>query len=323
MKSYLALLFVLLTARGDAQAQFPSASISNGLIKAGLYLPDKDIGYYRGSRFDWSGVMHSLEYQGHSYFGQWFERYSPTLHDAIMGPVEAYYPIDFETAKPGEDFLIIGIGAVTRPDDKKYSIATPYPIKNAGKWKVRKKEDQVTFKHKLKALGYAYDYQKTVHLEKGKPELVISHVLKNSGKKAIETNVYNHNFFVMDGQPIGPDFVVRFPYTISGEVQRGNDLGGIRDKEIEFYKTLQKNTSLYFASLQGFGADAKDYDIRIENHKTGAAVRISSDRPLMKLAFWSTQMTLCPEPFTRISVKPGEAFNWEVRYEFYTCEIRN
>jgi len=314
---------VLLAVRVGAQGQFPSASISNGLIKAGFYLPDKDKGYYRGSRFDWSGVMPSLEFQGHQYFGQWFERYSPTLHDAIMGPVEAFYPIDFETANPGEDFLILGIGVLTRPDDKKYSIATTYPIKDPGKWKVRKKTDQVVFRHKLHGLGYAYDYQKTVRLEKGKPELVLSHSLKNTGNRAIETNVYNHNFFVMDSQVTGPDFVVQFPFKITGEVQRGNELGGIRENEIVFYKSIEKNKSLYFGALEGFGQDPRDYDIRIENHKTGAAVRITSDQPLMKLAFWATQMTLCPEPFTRISVKPGEEFQWEVRYEFYTCAIRD
>jgi len=70
----------------------PETEITNGLIKAHLCLPDPTNGYYRGSRFDWSGVIASLEYKGHSYFGQWFNKYSPTIHDAIMGPVEAFDP---------------------------------------------------------------------------------------------------------------------------------------------------------------------------------------------------------------------------------------
>ena len=65
----------------------PQAEISNGIMKASLYLPDAKEGYYRGTRFDWSVVISSLEYKGHSYFGQWFVDYSPTKHDAIMGPV--------------------------------------------------------------------------------------------------------------------------------------------------------------------------------------------------------------------------------------------
>ena len=44
-------------------------------------------GYYRGTRFDWSGQIQSLKTKEHEYFGQWFEKYDPKLHDAIMGPV--------------------------------------------------------------------------------------------------------------------------------------------------------------------------------------------------------------------------------------------
>ncbi len=57
-----------------AAADPPEAGISNGSIDAKLYLPDADRGYYRGTRFDWSGVIPSLRYKGHEYFGQWFER---------------------------------------------------------------------------------------------------------------------------------------------------------------------------------------------------------------------------------------------------------
>ncbi|MEO6289469.1 MAG: hypothetical protein ABIO76_06090, partial [Ginsengibacter sp.] len=50
----------------------PEAEITNGLIRARLYLPDPENGYYRGSRFDWSGVIASLEYKEHNFFGKWF-----------------------------------------------------------------------------------------------------------------------------------------------------------------------------------------------------------------------------------------------------------
>src|SRR4051812_15019199 len=95
-------LLSALAFAGRPGEPFPEARIKNGLISARLYLPDTAKGYYRGSRFDWSGVMPELEYHGHSYFGQWFEKYGPTLHDAIMGPVEDYYPIGYEEAKVGE-----------------------------------------------------------------------------------------------------------------------------------------------------------------------------------------------------------------------------
>src|SRR6185295_16794115 len=95
--------------------QFPHVEISNGIIHATLYLPDVKDGYYRASRFDWSGVMPALEYKGHTYFGQWFGKYDPLLHDAIMGPVEDFSPVGYDEAKAGDSFLKIGIGIVTKP----------------------------------------------------------------------------------------------------------------------------------------------------------------------------------------------------------------
>src|SRR5207253_3780731 len=101
MKKFYIIVSVLAVFATGAKPidQFPQAVITNGLIHARLYLPDTTQGYYRGSRFDWSGVIPELEYSGHSYFGQWFEKYSPTLHDAIMGPVEDFYPAGYDEAK--------------------------------------------------------------------------------------------------------------------------------------------------------------------------------------------------------------------------------
>jgi hypothetical protein len=298
----------------------PQAEISNGLIKARLYLPDTKAGYYRGSRFDWSGVIPVLEYDGHTYFGQWFEKYSPTLHDAIMGPVDDFYPIGYSDARTGESFLKIGIGMVTKPDEPKYSFANFYPIVNAGEWKVKKKSDRVEFFQKLDDKDYAYEYQKTVLLTKGKPQMVIEHVLKNTSAKLMETTVYNHNFFVLDKQPIGPDVEVTFPFNLTSETPGNEAFGRIQDNKIVFHKTLEKNEHLFYGSLQGFGETANDYDIRIENHRTGAAVRITCDQPLAKIVFWSAPKTVCPEPYIQLSLNPGETFRWNIVYQFYTSD---
>jgi hypothetical protein len=32
------------------------------------------MGFYRTTRFDWSGAIASLEYKGHNYYGQWFSK---------------------------------------------------------------------------------------------------------------------------------------------------------------------------------------------------------------------------------------------------------
>src|SRR4030081_1144515 len=83
-------LTVVLALGQLASAQVPQAAIANARIRATLYVPDAQSGYYRGTRFDWSGVVASLDWKGHTYFGQWFERYDPKTHDAITVPAEQF-----------------------------------------------------------------------------------------------------------------------------------------------------------------------------------------------------------------------------------------
>jgi hypothetical protein len=300
---------------------FPRAEISNGIIHAGLYLPDTARGYYRGTRFDWSGVMPSLEYKEHTYAGQWFENYSPTLHEAVMGPVEAFAPVGFETAGAGGAFVAIGIGLLSRPDASPYTPFHYYKIIDPGKWQIRSGSDQITFVHTLKAAGCSYVYSKTLLLVKDKPELVITHRLRNTGDQMLETEVYDHNLFLIDHQPVGPGLVLSFPFPLTGKEERGiGSLAEFRDNQIGFLQELTGKESAY-AVLGGYGSKAADYTIKMENHHTGAGLKITSDQPLSKLVFWCCATTACPEPYIRIKIRPGKAFDWSLTYTFYECSI--
>lgn len=288
----------------------PQAEISNGIVRARFYLPDAVDGYYRATRFDWSGVMPSLEYAGHRFFGQWFPKYAPTIHDAIMGPVESFSPLGYGD---GDTFVQIGVGVLLRPDSAAYSSFRYYRIKDAGKWAIKRGRRQVEFRQTV--AGYVYT--KTVSLTKGKPQLVITHRLQNTGRRPIETEVFDHNFFVTDSQTIAPGIVLKFPFALEAEQARGLDLAAIRGDSIAILRPFGDRESVY-AILNGYGATAADYDIRLENHITGAAVRIRADRPLSKLVYWGSVKTLCPEPYIHVSVAPGKTFSWTLYYDLYT-----
>ncbi len=300
----------------------PEAEISNGVLKAKLYLPDADNGYYRGTRFDWSGQMASLEYKGHNYFGQWFERYDPKTHDAILGPVEEFLTdgagLGYNDVKPGENFVKIGVGAIRKPEEPRFQQFKTYEIADPGTWTVRTGADSVEFTHELAdTSGYAYVYKKTVRLAKGKPELTLEHSLRNTGRKTIESSVYEHNFYMIDGLPTGPEITVKFPF----EVRATRDLRGLaetRGKELVYLKELQGRGQSVFTDLEGYGPAAKDYDIRVENRKAGAGVRQTSDRPMSRLVLWSIRTTVCPEAYIDMKIEPGKEFAWRIAYEFYT-----
>ncbi len=311
----------LLCAIRVAAEEFPQAEISNARIRAKLYLPDVQRGYYRGTRFDWSGVIASLEWNGHSYFGKWFEHYDPKLHDAITGPVEEFFTngagLGYDEAKAGESFVKIGVGTLRKPDEARYSSFNTYEMVNSGKWSIKKGRDWIEFVHELPdTAGYSYSYRKKLRLVKDKPELVLEHSLKNTGRKVIATSVYNHNFFMLDGEPTGPNLVVRFPF----DVRATADLKGlaeVRGKELVYLQELQKGETV-FTNLEGHGSSPQDYDIRVENRKTGAGVRQTGDRPLSKVVFWSIRSNISPEPYIDMRIEPGKESTWRLAYEFYT-----
>ncbi len=321
-------------------AEPPAASISNGVVRAKLYLPDAKDGYYRGARFDWAGSVASLESGGHSYFGQWFPRYDPVLHDSITGPVEDYAPLNYTEAKPGETFVKIGIGVLKRIDEQPYMFSARYDLLDTGKWSTRTGADFVEYRHELTdpKSGYAYIYTKTLRLTAGKAQMTIDHNLKNTGAKAIDTNVYNHGFFMLDAQPTGPDFTVTFPFDIKASREM-TGLAEARGKQIVYLKELQDVTPAAAPAggrggrgggggrqqastlIEGFSvSDPKDFDIRLENIKVGAGVRITADRPLWRVNFWSVRTTVCPEPYVEVKADPGKDTSWRLTFDFYSLK---
>jgi hypothetical protein len=146
--------------------------------------------------------------------------------------------------------------------------------------------------------------------------LEIEHSLKNAGRKTIDTAQYNHNFIVIDQQVVGPDVTIRFPFTPKAERELKNG-GEIRGQEITYSRELEKGQTAS-SLVQGFGKDSKDYDFRVENRNAGAGVRITGDRPLTKINFWSVRTVACPEPYIQLRIEPGSELHWTLRYTFYT-----
>ena len=313
----------------------PQADISNGEIRARLYLPNARDGYYRGTRFDWSGVVAALEYKGHHYYGPWYNRVDPRVHDyqyegaeivastcsGITGPVEEFVTnhsgLGFEEAKVGGTFIKIGVG-VLRKEEEKYDFVKQYEMVDPGKWTVQTHADSAEFTHELSdpATGYAYVYHKTLRLVPGKPEMVLGHRLKNTGRRVIHTSVYNHNFLVLDHQPPGPDFSISVPFQIHSPEPPPKDVAEIRGTQFVYLRPLS-GKDVVFAPLAGFGPSPADNEIRIENRRAGAGMAMRINRPLSSLNLWSIRTVLAVEPFIAMTIEPGEEFDWDVTCEYY------
>lgn len=310
----------------------PSATITNGQIQAKLYLPETTHGFYRGTRFDWSGVIYSLEVNGHDYYGPWFTRTDPHVHDfiyqnedivagpcsAITGPVDEFKPLGWDEAKPGATFVKIGIGALRKPADEPYDNYHLYEIADPGEWRIQKKSNSVEFTQALgdSTSGFGYVYHKTVELIDGKPQMLLRQVIRNTGTRKIETTVYNHNFLVLDRRPLGPGITVTVPFQIQSPHPPDKNLAEIRGNQIVYLSPL-KDRDTVATPLLGFSGSVEDNRIRIENASLGAGMTIRSDRPLIRESLWSIRSVLAVEPFIAITVDPGQEFTWTTRYEYF------
>ena len=120
---------------------------------------------------------------------------------------------------------------------------------------------------------------------------------------------------MLDQQPTGPGVRVEFPFEVRTDAALGG-LAEIKRTEIRFPSELQPRQTV-LAELLGYGASPGDYDIRVENLKTGAGVRQTGDRPLLKLMFWSIRNTVCPEAYIDLRIEPGQESSWRIVYAFY------
>jgi hypothetical protein len=87
-----------------------------------------------------------------------------------------------------------------------------------------------------------------------------------------------------------------------------------------FLRQLSKSERIFCNPLLGLSNDKKDYNFRVENLKTGAGVKITGDQPILKLVFWASPATVCPEPFIQVKVEPGKELQWKIYYEYYTLD---
>ena len=109
---------------------------------------------------------------------------------------------------------------------------------------------------------------------------------------------------------------VKFPFELKASVPFRGPAGPV-GKEVVYQEELATGGPYVYGELGGFGDTSKDFDIRVENAKTGAGVRLTGDRPLSRVVFWSIRTVLSPEPYVEMKIEPGRESRWVLTYDFY------
>jgi len=327
----------------------PQATIQNEMVQATLFLPNPVNGFYRGTRFDWSGTIAGLGYKGQKWFGPWFVKSDPTVEDmkfdpalngwvagtnnANMGSAEEFSatedtpPIGYKEAAVGGTFLKIGVGVLRKPDEPKYNRLRLYEIVNGGKWitNFERQTERIQFIHQIDdPSGYGYVYSKTISLPPGKPELVVEHSLKNAGNKLIDTDVCTNHYLVINNLPPNDsDVEVNFPFDLKVRLERSKagwiELHGPaaekKFNEVHTMRNVQGDDRLQFR-LEGFSNDPKDHEFKYKHRGARAVAGVTSDQPLAGMEIFAIPPVFAPKTFIKLRIEPGSEFKWRVAYRF-------
>ena len=303
-------------------APYPATVLSNSSLTVRVYLPDATNGYYRGSRFDGSGMIAQVDYKGHTFFGELKGPHNPKVDDHGCGPCEEFgmrEPLGFREAAPGGAFIKIGVGRLVKTGAN-YFFNGGYRIAEPGEWKIRREgPGRLRFEQTLSDTnGWGYQYTKELILTDEPAVLRIARTLRNTGTRRIVTDHYSHNMFIFDRVPIGKAYRLVLPFAPEA-TPAPSGATTLRGNVIEFGQ--DPLTSTFWTALTGFSTPAHN-GVRVETPGLGLALEIKTDLAPSKYEVYAEQAALCPEPFVALDVEPGASLTWTTELRFSAAAVK-
>ena len=238
-------MFTTLVVTGVMPASivaYHNISLESPIMSARVFMPLSGKGdsahdkFYLGSRFEHGSMIGDMIFGGNrEVYGRslWRTPHDPTWPESGVGLASEFGCGDngatcvgkgditngvlgYDTAKVGEPFLKIGVGALikgscpdcTAGDDGsyQYKFNSPYKFYRPPSWKVLPSPDpnELTFVSEESLGDVGYRIQKTIRLDGS--VLTVRSLLSNLGKKQFTTPWYSHHFFTGEQDPVGPGY---------------------------------------------------------------------------------------------------------------------
>lgn len=317
--------------------EYPFIDLKSNGLRLVVSVPDKDNGFYRGTRFDRAGVFGRIEYKGVVFSDRWLEHHDPYRHDSLTGPVEEFSQNGYDEAVPGGLFIKPGVGILRREDSSPYDWFHLYPVEDEGRREIQVMDDGVVFRQIVSGVGYGYAYTKKILLGDTLGAFCIDHCLQNTGSKSLSGFVYNHNFFTLGGRGTGPWTRIDLPFEPSGEWRSEYDSVVVDGRGFRFLRPLEPGEVVYMGDVHdAAGPDVYGFSISsvLPVEASGMAsgvnsdrgpdsapsealhlkVDVSSDAELHHSVFWGINRVACIEPHTPYDIPSGATFRWSVHY---------
>lgn len=314
-----------------------SYQLSNDKLAVQIAFPGK----YQGARFDWTGFITGIELlDGHHQFcvPESLIQGQGTNGIGLCNEFGVSQGIGYEDILPTQQFPKIGVGLLTKADEREYQFNFPYAIEPYEVKVEQLNAATIKFISLPKACqGYAFRLEKQVTLIEN--ALHISYELHNVGRLMIHTTEYCHNFIGINKHAVSDEYVLKFPFQITpcyDDPATIQNLVFYRQAEREAMDKLQytnegnqqeaSRTSIswrkpvegpfYFRSNTPKQLESS-WLWELIHQPSGVGIRETSQFPLMYVAVWGSAHVISPETFIDIKVMPGDKFKWTRSYEFF------
>ena len=239
------------SSSSSSNSDYHNLTLHSPIMSATVFMPLEAAGsatsndgiYYIGSRFEHGSMIGDIFFgKERSVYGRnlWRTPHDPSWPESGIGLASEFGCGDngatcagrgditngvlgYESAKIGEPFLKIGVGALIKGScgaecntdvaansngESSYRFNSPYKFYRPPSWKVLPSPDpnEVSFLSEEIVGEYGYRIQKTIRLDGN--VLTVRSLLTNLGTKQFTTPWYSHHFFSGDVDPIGPGYVL-------------------------------------------------------------------------------------------------------------------
>lgn len=290
--------------------------LKNKYLEVKIDLPLEN---YQSSRFDWTGKITEVTFQGipisgvetHQslpghHYGQGF--YNEFGMDSLPG---------FPEAKIGDWCHKIGVGLV-RKEGEVYYFNKEYEVRPAT-FQVREAHDKLTLRCQAESVnGYSYRLDKQIELlDSG---FLIRYQLSNTGIKPLHTTEYTHNFLSIGGGAIGKNDLLSFPAPINpdgfDEMVNPQEVVNVGPSGFSFKDSPEQ--PFFFRNISGGASVPALWFLQNKEHNVGISERGSF--PTRSINLWGWKEVISPELFVEITLESGEAQSWWRRYEIFTID---
>ncbi|HKK77864.1 MAG TPA: hypothetical protein VJ953_22490 [Saprospiraceae bacterium] len=288
-----------------------SYQLSNNNVSLWIDHPQEN---YQQARFDWTGKIVDLRYQGVSLCG--IERETEGPNDF---PGRGFYnefgieqAVGYEDSSPGDWFHKIGVGLLQKTEGP-YDFAYPYKIKPLV-FSVKETPDSLQLRCVGPLVnGYAYELEKIIRgNEHG---FTIDYQLRNTGSKTIVTDEYAHNFLRIGEATVGAGYQLDFPFSLQpgvcGEVVNPKGIIAFQEQAIQLSDT--PGEAFFYSFLNG--TETVPAQWRLRNAELGLSIGETGSFQSAKVNLWGWSGAISPELFIPIQLGSGDSLRWQRKYE--------